>query len=83
MDANAAPDGFASVSPTGGTPPYYLPMVKWETSDLNFNLLPGSYTITVTDANLCTATDVAVIFNALGPCAIIVDSILVPVVPDF
>ncbi|MBL0342869.1 MAG: SprB repeat-containing protein [Bacteroidetes bacterium] len=76
VDANAAPDGFASVSPTGGTPPYTYQWSNGETSDLNFNLLPGSYTITVTDANLCTATDVAVIFNALGPCAIIVDSIL-------
>jgi hypothetical protein len=53
--ANGAADGTATASPTGGTPGYtYL----WSTNETTASiggLLPGSYTVTVTDANNCTA----------------------------
>lgn len=75
VDANAAPDGFASVSPIGGTQPYSYLWSNGVTTSDNFNLLPGTYTITVTDANNCTATDVAVINNSFGPCTVVTDSV--------
>ncbi len=43
-------NGSITVNPTGGTPGYI-----WTPSGLN-NLSSGSYNITVTDANSCTAT---------------------------
>ncbi|MBI4647719.1 MAG: PKD domain-containing protein [Bacteroidia bacterium] len=50
-------NGTASVSHSGGTPPR---TILWSTSQ-NFenlyNLSPGTYTVTVTDANGCTAID--------------------------
>lgn len=61
-------NGSASVTASGGTAPYtYL----WSTgsSDSTISgLLPGTYTVTITDANGCTTTDQAVIgteFNTL------------------
>ncbi|GIV32700.1 MAG: hypothetical protein KatS3mg031_0235 [Chitinophagales bacterium] len=60
--------GSAILSLTGGTPqsivyPYYTDFL-WSngyTSNNNTNLYPGTYTVTVTDANGCQYTDVAVI----------------------
>ncbi len=75
MDANNAPDGEASVSPSGGAGGFaYLWSTTETTSAIN-SLLPGNYTITVTDVNSCTETDVAVIQNALGACTVITDSV--------
>ncbi len=52
--AAGAADGTATASPTGGTPLYtYL----WNTSGTTASitgLAPGSYTVSVTDANNCT-----------------------------
>ncbi|MFN4253543.1 MAG: SprB repeat-containing protein, partial [Saprospiraceae bacterium] len=45
--------GSATVTPSGGTPPY---LVVWNNGSTNFTitaLAPGTYTATVTDANLC------------------------------
>ncbi len=51
-----SPDAEISVSADGGTTPYsYL----WSTNDTGPNIFVnagGNYTVTVTDANLCTAT---------------------------
>jgi hypothetical protein len=55
--------GSATITITGGTPPY---AVLWQgTSSTNFtvNLTPGSYGVTVTDANECTKTTT---FNVSG-----------------
>lgn len=50
-------DGSADLSVTGGTPPYTF---SWSnsatTEDIN-NVLPGSYSVTVTDGNGCIMTD--------------------------
>ncbi|MDQ3052166.1 MAG: gliding motility-associated C-terminal domain-containing protein [Bacteroidota bacterium] len=76
QDANAAPDGEASVSPVGGTGSFAFLWSNGATTSLITGLLPGNYTITVTDANLCTVTEVATINNALGGCSIVTDSIV-------
>jgi SprB repeat/HYR domain/Secretion system C-terminal sorting domain len=59
--ANNANNGTASASPTGGNPPYsYL----WNNNATNAsisNLAPGTYTVTVRDANNCTAQQVVVV----------------------
>lgn len=48
-------DGQVYINVAGGTPPYSF---KWshenETSSFVSNLVPGSYFVTVTDANGCT-----------------------------
>ncbi|MCS7074375.1 MAG: SprB repeat-containing protein, partial [Bacteroidia bacterium] len=51
-------NGSATVNPTGGTPPYSF---SWnstptQTSQTATNLPAGTYTVTVTDANLCQTT---------------------------
>ncbi len=61
ITCNGSANGTASVAPGGGTPAYrYL----WSTSSTNAsisNLTPATYTITITDANNCTArTTVAI-----------------------
>jgi gliding motility-associated-like protein len=58
------PDGSGGVSVAGGNPPYSY---KWSnstsstTANLN-NVTPGSYCVTVTDANACTDT-VCIVIN--------------------
>jgi len=54
-------DGSISITTVGGTPPFTF---EWDngltTSDI-YNLSPGIYTVTVTDANGCTQTGTYVI----------------------
>ncbi len=48
-------DGFAIVSPSGGVPPY---TINWSTGAFSptiLGLIPGDYSVTVTDANGCAA----------------------------
>jgi hypothetical protein len=63
-------NGSAWVTATGGTTGYtYL----WDasagnqTTDTAFTLAAGAYTVTVTDANGCTAIEVATVTNPNGP----------------
>ncbi|MBI2966993.1 MAG: PKD domain-containing protein [Bacteroidetes bacterium] len=57
-------DGSASVTPSGGTGSYTYLWSDGQTDSLATGLLFGTYTVTVTDANGCTATDsVYVDFN--------------------
>lgn len=61
QSANGAADGTASVTPSGGTPTYsYIWSTGGTTQSIN-GLLPGSYTVTVTDANGCTAVSIATV----------------------
>jgi gliding motility-associated-like protein len=54
--ANSA-DGFASASALGGTAPYdFLWSTSATTASIN-SLAVGTYTVTITDANGCTAVD--------------------------
>jgi len=56
LACNASNDGFIDVSVAGGVAPYSF---SWSngaiTEDVN-NLAPGTYTLTVTDANMCVQT---------------------------
>jgi gliding motility-associated-like protein len=49
-------DGSASASTTGGTSPYSYLWSNADNDSLAGNLIAGSYTVTVTDANGCTST---------------------------
>ncbi|MBL0051105.1 MAG: SprB repeat-containing protein [Bacteroidetes bacterium] len=49
-------NGSASVTASGGTPPYTYMWSNGKTTSSNSNLSAGTYTATVTDANGCTAT---------------------------
>lgn len=59
--ANGAADGSATATPTGGTPGYTYLWSNLETTETITGLLPGSYTVTVTDANGCTAVSIATV----------------------
>ncbi len=59
--ANGAADGTATASPAGGTPGYTY---EWSNGGMTAtitDLLPGSYTVTVTDNNNCTAVAVVTV----------------------
>lgn len=49
-------NGTASVTASGGTAPYTYKWSNNATTPNISNLTPGSYTVTVTDANFCTKT---------------------------
>lgn len=54
--AIASADGRASVSTTGGTPPYQIRWDSDESTERAKRLYPGIHTVTVSDANGCSAT---------------------------
>jgi hypothetical protein len=57
VSCNSGTNGSASVSPSGGTPSYtYSWSPSGGTAATATGLAAGSYTVTVTDANGCTAT---------------------------
>lgn len=61
------PDGSASVSPTGGNAPYSYLWSNGSTMGSILNVLPGTYTATITDANGCELTaSVTINFSSLG-----------------
>ncbi|MFN8302281.1 MAG: HYR domain-containing protein [Saprospiraceae bacterium] len=68
QSSNGATDGTATANPSGGSPNYAYLWSNDETTASISGLLPGSYTVTVTDANLCTAVQ-TVNVNAYN-CAI-------------
>ena len=49
-------NGNASVGASGGTSPYEFLWSDGNTTASDSNMLPGSYTVTVTDSNNCTAS---------------------------
>lgn len=49
-------DGFASATVTGGTTPYQYSWSNGGTADSIGGLAPGTYAVTITDANNCTIT---------------------------
>ncbi len=57
-----SPDGSASVGVQGGTFPYFY---SWNPSgqigSTAINLLPGDYTVTITDINFCTTTEMVTV----------------------
>lgn len=63
MDAlcNGSGDGSATATAGGGTPPYTILWSDGQMGPNANNLVAGTYTVTVTDANNCTATGTAMI----------------------
>ncbi|TNE58739.1 MAG: T9SS type A sorting domain-containing protein [Bacteroidetes bacterium] len=59
--ANGAADGTAMANPSGGTPTYSYAWSNGESTMSITGLLPGSYTVTITDANGCTAVSIATV----------------------
>jgi gliding motility-associated-like protein len=61
--------GTATVTPAGATPgyTYVWSTVPTQTGATATGLIPGSYTVTVTDANACQATATVQIGNIPGP----------------
>ena len=67
VDCNGATTGNATVSATGGTGPYtYLWSDGQTTAATTSTLAAGTYTVTVTDGNMCTTTAVATITSPAG-----------------
>lgn len=69
-------DGSANVAVTGGVAPYSF---AWNTSpqitaDTAYNLTGGVYSVTVTDANGCTAVASATVTDACTGCAMSLSS---------
>lgn len=67
-------NGFGHVGPMTGTPPY---LYEWNTGDTTqdiLNLMPGTYTVTVTDVNGCSnSTSVTVLEPP--PLDVLIDSL--------
>ena len=60
-------NGSATANPTGGTQPYTYKWSNGPTTQINSNIGPGTYTVTVTDSKGCTATASTAIINIGGP----------------
>ncbi len=67
-------DGYVEVVASGGTPPYSYLWSNGATEQLNAGLTAGTYMLTVTDANGCTAFSEAT-FYELGPIQITLSQI--------
>lgn len=68
QDANCgASDGAATVTASGGTGAYTYSWLPAGSGTNPTNLAPGSYTVTVTDQNNCTATTSFTIGTLSGP----------------
>ncbi|MEL7423596.1 MAG: SdrD B-like domain-containing protein, partial [Bacteroidota bacterium] len=61
LDCGGDNDGSATVTPSGGTGPYIFAWSNGQVSATITGLSGGTYTVTVTDANGCTATNSIVI----------------------
>lgn len=56
IDCNNSNSGAINLIPQGGTPPYSYLWTNGETTEDLTSVSPGTYAVTVTDANLCTKT---------------------------
>ncbi|MFM2306431.1 MAG: hypothetical protein RLZZ367_1100 [Bacteroidota bacterium] len=76
IDCNANTTGSANVSVTGGLTPITYLWSNGNTTQTAANLAPGNYSVTVTDANGCTATASATVTE---PAAISISGIITDV----
>jgi len=60
-------DGSATVAPGGGTSPFTYNWSNSTTTQANSNLTAGTYWVTVTDGNSCTATSSATVTQPTPP----------------
>lgn len=63
-------DGSATAIVTGGKGPYTYKWSNGPTTSINPNLLPGVFSVTVTDANGCTLEGVVVIEDGVSSLAV-------------
>ncbi|MFN8323883.1 MAG: T9SS type A sorting domain-containing protein [Chitinophagales bacterium] len=61
--------GSATAAPTNGTSPYTYLWSNGGAADAITNVGPGTYTVTITDANGCTGTKTATVGTPNGPTA--------------
>jgi gliding motility-associated-like protein len=62
-----ASNGSISATVSGGVSPYAYAWSNSSTSSSLANLASGSYTLTITDINGCTANQTAILINQTGP----------------
>jgi gliding motility-associated-like protein len=62
-----ATNGSISANVSGGVSPYSYSWSNSSTSTSLSNVASGSYTLTITDANGCTANQTAILINQTGP----------------
>ncbi len=67
-------DGMLLVNVVGGTPPYTYQWSDGQVQDVAFDLCPGTYTVTITDANGCTTVDYGFIWQS-APLNIQIDTL--------
>lgn len=67
VTANGATDGTATAQPTGGSPNYTFLWDNQQTTQTITGLAPGNYSVSVTDANGCTAIQTVMVnpFNCV------------------
>ncbi|MBI3510018.1 MAG: gliding motility-associated C-terminal domain-containing protein [Bacteroidetes bacterium] len=68
------PNGSATATPAGGTPPYFYSWSSGGTAATETGLSANTYTVTVTDNKGCTATAVVTITNMGSPTVTITSS---------
>tara|TARA_R110002096_G_scaffold353021_1_gene546292 strand:- start:4932 stop:11306 length:6375 start_codon:yes stop_codon:yes gene_type:complete len=61
VSCNGRNDGIAVSTPSGGTAPYNFLWSNIQVTDTISNLLAGTYTVTISDANNCTLIDTVTI----------------------
>ncbi len=61
-------EGEINLNPTGGVEPFTFAWETGETTQTIDELSQGTYTVTVTDANLCTQSETFTITNYVGDC---------------
>ncbi|MFT4534559.1 MAG: hypothetical protein ACJA1A_000562 [Saprospiraceae bacterium] len=64
---NGFNDGTAMCTPTGGTPIYTYAWSNGETTQSIDTLPPTTYTVIVTDANMCSASDTVIVNEFVCP----------------
>ena len=64
---NGFNDGTAMCAPSGGTPPYTYAWSNGETTQSIDSLPPTTYTVIVTDANMCSANDTVTVNEFVCP----------------
>ena len=79
---NNNPDGGVNITVTGGTLPYTYSWSNGTTFENNINVRPGSYIVSVTDANGCVTSGVYNIGSATGINPIAALSALVKLYPN-
>lgn len=81
--SNGLPDGAAQANILGGVAPYSFNWSNGDTAGVANSLLPGEYTVTVTDANGCAVWDTITVridstISAVGPDLELLDVKLYP-----